>query len=126
MDSTCWKIQAAEEMSKAQEDQNQRRAVVTGLHDDTTEEEEEVQDLLSYERNVNRKNQIKCPAKPITHAFLQSTDNDERDKFVRSAHILRKKMRGYHWPWTLQKDFTKKDWATSNAAFIQDHQYRSK
>ena len=38
--------------------------------------------------------EIKCPAKPITHAFLQFTDNDERDKFVRSANILKKEMRG--------------------------------
>ena len=38
--------------------------------------------------------QIKCPAKPITHKFLQFTDNDERDKFVRSANILKKELRG--------------------------------
>ena len=38
--------------------------------------------------------QIKCPAKPITHAFLQFKDNDERDKFVRSANILKKELRG--------------------------------
>ena len=37
--------------------------------------------------------QIKCLAKPITHAFLQFTDNDERDKFVRSANILKKDFR---------------------------------
>ena len=38
--------------------------------------------------------QIKCPAKPITHAFVQFIDNDERDKFVRSANILKKELRG--------------------------------
>ena len=37
--------------------------------------------------------QIKCPAKPITHAFLQFTDNDERDKFVRSTNMLKKELR---------------------------------
>ena len=31
--------------------------------------------------------QIKCPAKPITHAFLQFTDSEERDKFFRSANM---------------------------------------
>ena len=49
--------------------------------------------------------QINCPAKPITHAFLQFTDNDDRDKFVRSANTLktessrivgiRRRMKGY-------------------------------
>ena len=38
--------------------------------------------------------QIKCPAKPITHAFLQFTDNDERDKVVRSANVVKKERRG--------------------------------
>ena len=30
--------------------------------------------------------QIKCPAKPITHAFLQFIDVDERDNYIRSAN----------------------------------------
>ena len=33
---------------------------------------------------------IKCPTKPITHAFLQVKDNDERDNFVRSGNMLQK------------------------------------
>ena len=31
--------------------------------------------------------QIKCPANPITHAFLQFTDSEERDKHIRSAKM---------------------------------------
>ena len=60
---------------KTQEDQNQRRAVVAGFHDDMTQQEvQEVQHVLeetritigmSMEQNPDR------PAKPITHAFLQ-------------------------------------------------------
>ena len=68
------------ECNKTQEDQNQRRAAVTGFHDDTTEQE--VQHLLK-ETVIMEGMSTKCPAKPITHGFLQSTDDDEREKFVR-------------------------------------------
>ena len=83
-----------EECQKSQEDQNQRRAVATGFHDDMTEHE--VQILLK-ETTVAigmsmEQIQIKCPAKPFTHAFLKFTDIDERDKFVRSANILKKEL----------------------------------
>ena len=38
--------------------------------------------------------QIKCPAKPITHAFLQFTDSEERDKYIRSASMQKKRTEG--------------------------------
>ena len=80
----------------SQEDQNARRAVVTGFHDDTTAQE--VQDMLKEIITTIGKRmghiQIKCPAKPITHAFLQFKDNDERDNFVRSANKLKTELRG--------------------------------
>ena len=69
---------------------------MTGFHDDTTEQE--VQDMLRESTTTieipTDQIQNKCPAKPITHALLQFKDNDERDKFVRSANILRKELRG--------------------------------
>ena len=72
--------------------------------------------------------QIKCPAKPITHAFLQFTDNDERDKFVRSANML-KELRGRKIRISPAMDaeerFHQKDFDTSSAAFIQDTMYHS-
>ena len=37
---------------------------------------------------------IKCPAKLITYAFIDFNDNDERNKNVRSATMLRKELRG--------------------------------
>ena len=37
---------------------------------------------------------IKCPAKLITYAFIDFNDNDERNKYVRSANMLRKVLRG--------------------------------
>ena len=115
----------------AQEDQNQRRAVVAGFHHDTTEQQ--VQDILKENLTTIRMStdqiQIKCPAKPITHAFLQFTDNDERDKFVRSENILKKELRGrkirIHRSWMQKKDFVKQDLDTSNAAFTQDTMYHS-
>ena len=38
--------------------------------------------------------QNKCPAKPITHAFIQFVDSDERDKYIRSANMLKSELNG--------------------------------
>ena len=86
------------ECQKTQEDQNQKRAVLTGVHDDATEQE--VQHLLKetiFTIGMSMKQiHIKCSSKPITQAFVQFKDNDERDKFVRSdqRNILKKELRG--------------------------------
>ena len=37
---------------------------------------------------------MKCPAKPITHAFIHFSDNDEMVKYVRSANMSKKEVRG--------------------------------
>ena len=37
--------------------------------------------------------QIKCPAKPITHAFLQFTDSEERDKFFQIREHAEKRIK---------------------------------
>ena len=37
---------------------------------------------------------IECSAKPITHAFIHFKNDEERNKFVRSANMLKKKLRG--------------------------------
>ena len=78
------------EGNNSQEDQNKRGAVVTGFHDDTTHAEEIITSMGMPIDQIK----IKCPAKPITRAFLQVKDNDDRDKFVRSANILKKELRG--------------------------------
>ena len=60
---------------------------------------------------------IKCPANPITHAFIEFEDSDERDKFIRSANMQQMKLKerkNYHQPWMLQKDSTTKEWASSS------------
>ena len=84
------------EGNNSQEDQNQRRAVVTGFHEDITEQEvqDTLKEIITTMEMLMDQNQIKCPAKPITHAFLQFKDNDETDKFIRSANILKKELRG--------------------------------
>ena len=77
------------------DDQNRRRAVATGFRDDTTDNEVETL-LIStiVEAGMSRERiQIKCPAKPITHAFLQFTDSEERDKYMRSANMQKLELR---------------------------------
>ena len=37
---------------------------------------------------------IECSAKPITHAFIHFKNDEERNKFVRSANMLKKELRG--------------------------------
>ena len=37
---------------------------------------------------------LACPAKPITHAFMYFANDNERNKFIRSANMLKKELRG--------------------------------
>ena len=59
---------------------------------------------------VDWKKQIKCPATPITYAFIYFNDSDARNKYVRSANMSRKELRGrkYNYPsqWMQRKDFS--------------------
>ena len=75
---------------------NQSETVITGLHSETTESEviqmlKEMMNEIGMDFGSAR---IECPAKPITHAFIN---------FVR-----------------LRKDSTTKEWDMSNVAFIRD------
>ena len=85
----------ADESSKVHEDQNHGRAVATGFYGDSSEQE--VEHLLketTTEIGMSTENaKIECLAKPITHAFIYFNDNNERNKYVRSAKMLRKEMR---------------------------------
>ena len=38
--------------------------------------------------------EIDCPAKPITHALIYFRSDDERNRYIRSANMLRKDLRG--------------------------------
>ena len=37
---------------------------------------------------------IECPTKPITHAFIHFVNDGDRNKFIRSANMLKKELRG--------------------------------
>ena len=83
--------------------QNHGKAVATGFQENSTEQE--VEQLLSETIvgiGMSTENvKIKCPAKPITHAFIQFNDNNER-RYVR------------------RKFSPQKGWAALNAAFTRD------
>ena len=94
---------------------DETKAVATGFHEDT---EEEVVKILRPSIDVIRmkreKSKIKCPAKPITAALLEFENCEERDKYIRSANMLRmelreRKIKKSHTPWTLLKDTNTKD-----------------
>ena len=36
---------------------------------------------------------LACPAKPITHAFIYFENDIERNKFIRSANMLKKRIK---------------------------------
>ena len=86
--STRAKSQNSDEFHQTQEEQKKTRVAATGFHEDTTGQE--AQELLTatiLEAAMSTGGiQIKCPAKPITHASIQFADVDERDKCMRSAN----------------------------------------
>ena len=75
---------------------NQSETVITGLHSETTESE--VTDTLREMMNEIGMDfgsvKLACPAKPITHAFIYFANDNERNKFIRSANMLKKELRG--------------------------------
>ena len=70
--------------------------MVTGFHSGTTESE--VAQLLKESINEVGMDignaRIECTAKPITHAFIHFKNDGERNKFIRSANMLKKELRG--------------------------------
>ena len=83
----------SEDNKKEHVDENQGRTVITGFHSETTESE--VTQLLREMINESGMDfgsaRIECPAKPITHAFIHFMNNGDRNKFIRSANMLKKK-----------------------------------
>ena len=72
--------------------------------------EAKVEQLLketTTEKGMSIENaRIECPAKPITHAFIYFKNDDVRNKYVRSANMLRKELIDQ---WTQRKDFIRKN-----------------
>ena len=85
-----------EESKGAHVDRNQVKAVITGFHSETSEPEviqllkESIAEIVMTMENAR----IECTAKPITHAFIHFKNDEERNKFVRSANMLKKELRG--------------------------------
>ena len=86
----------ADESNKVHEDQNHGEAEATGFHCDSSEQE--VGQLLReaiIEIGMSTENvMIKCLVTPVSYSFTHFNDNNERNKYVRSANMARKEMRG--------------------------------
>ena len=66
------KLNKIGEYNKVQEDQNHGKAVATGFHGDSTEQEVEqlLRETIAEIGMLTENVKIKCPAKPITYAFI--------------------------------------------------------
>ena len=86
----------SDEPKGAHGDQDQGKAVLTGFHSETSESE--VVQLLKEtitEIGMSIENaRIERTAKPITHAFIHFKNDDERNKYIRSANVLKNELRG--------------------------------
>ena len=93
------KIQMSERISANKNDHGSMSkdegTLATGFRDDS--EEQEVEELLTRAITTigmpTKHIQIKSPAKRITHAFLQLSDSEERNKYIRSANTLKSELK---------------------------------
>ena len=71
---------------------NQSETVMAGLHNETTESEvaDTLKEMMKEIGMDFEKVKLVCPAKPITHAFVYFENDNERNKFIRSANMLKK------------------------------------
>ena len=111
---------------------NQCETVITGFHSETTESE--VIQLLKEMINEIGMDfwsaRIECLAKPITRAFIHFANDGERNKFIRSANMLKRELRGRKSRITRSLDLEerfqdKKEWSMSNTASIRDTTFLS-
>ena len=107
-------------------DENQGKTVITGFHSETTESEvtQLLREIINEIGMDFESARIECPAKPITHAFIHFMNDGDRNKFIRSANMLKKELRGRKGKITRSMDaeerFHNKEWDMSNTAFIRD------
>ena len=75
---------------------NQSETVMAGLHKETTESEvaDTLKELMKEIGMEFERVKLVCPAKPITHAFIYFENDNERNKFIRSANMLQRELRG--------------------------------
>ena len=122
----------SEDNKKEHVGENDGKTVITGFHSET--KESEVTQLLREMINEIGMDfgsaRIECTAKPITHAFIHFMNDGDRNKFIRSANMLKKELRGRKIKITTsmdaeKKDSTTKEWDMSNTAFIRDTTFLS-
>ena len=82
----------ADESSKVHEDQNHGKAEATGFHGDSSEQE--VEQLLRETMREIGMSTDNAKIKRTTHDIIYFNDTNERNKYVRSANMLWKEMRG--------------------------------
>ena len=103
--------------------QNQGKAIITGFHNETSESEvvQLLKEMITEIGMLIENARIECFAKPITHAFIHFKNDDERNKYVRTANMLRKELRGRKLKIIRLMDaaerFIRKEWDMSNTAF---------
>ena len=75
---------------------NQCETVITGFHSETTESEviQLLKEMINEIGMDFGSARIECLAKPITHAFIHFANDGERNKFIRSANMLKRELRG--------------------------------
>ena len=79
-------MDTTEKIDRSKSVLDEKKAVATGFKEDSTEKDV----TLLLEKCIGMKIEhirTKCPANPITHAFIEFEDSDERDKFIRSANM---------------------------------------
>ena len=85
----------SEENKQENMNANQSETVKTGLHSETTESE--VTDMLKEIMNDIGMDfgsvKLACLTKPIIHAFIYFANDNERNKFIRSANMLKKELK---------------------------------
>ena len=81
---------------KERVDENQGKTVITGFHSETTESEvtQLLKELINEVGMDFGNARTECTAKPITHAFIHFVNDGERNKFIWSANMLKKELRG--------------------------------
>ena len=68
--------------------------MITGFHSETTESEviQLVREMINEIGMDFGSARIECPAKPIGHAFIHFANDGERNKFIRSANMLKREI----------------------------------
>ena len=86
----------SDEPGGAHVDQDQGKAVIPGFHSETSEPEviQLLKESITEIRMTMENGRIGRPAKPITHGFIHFKNDDERNKYIRSANMLRNELRG--------------------------------